>query len=153
MFPPFTSSARGHVTEVPPHQKPLEVVVFVEQLLSAAALMAMENFKHFLVVLSVAAAAGLVSIIFVLIWVLHFREGLAWDGGPAEFNWHPVLMVIGFIFLQGTGEKVVFLRSVLVNRNVGVVLKMCKHDCKWHKKTRLPNGLRGRLPLTVCLYI
>ncbi|KAI4805281.1 hypothetical protein CesoFtcFv8_013811 [Champsocephalus esox] len=64
--------------------------------------MAMENFKHFLVVLSVAAAAGLVSIIFVLIWVLHFREGLAWDGGPAEFNWHPVLMVIGFIFLQGT---------------------------------------------------
>ncbi|XP_029967215.1 plasma membrane ascorbate-dependent reductase CYBRD1 [Salarias fasciatus] len=56
----------------------------------------------FLVVLAAAAAAGLVAVVFVLKWVLHFREGLAWDGGPGEFNWHPVLMVIGFVVLQGT---------------------------------------------------
>lgn len=47
----------------------------------------------------------------VLIWLLHYREGLAWDGGPAEFNWHPLLILIGFIFLQGMGTA--FLRSVL----------------------------------------
>ncbi|KAG7227572.1 hypothetical protein INR49_005387 [Caranx melampygus] len=63
--------------------------------------MAMESFRHFLVALSAAGVVGLVSVIFVLRWVLHFREGLAWDGGPAEFNWHPLLMVAGFIFLQG----------------------------------------------------
>ncbi|XP_049449701.1 plasma membrane ascorbate-dependent reductase CYBRD1 [Epinephelus fuscoguttatus] len=62
----------------------------------------MENFRQFLVALCAAAAVGVVSIIFVLRWVLHFKEGLAWDGGLAEFNWHPVLIVIGFIFLQGT---------------------------------------------------
>lgn len=64
----------------------------------------MEDLKKFVVGLCAAAAVGLVSIIFVFRWVLHFREGLAWDGGLAEFNWHPVLMVTGFIFLQGMGE-------------------------------------------------
>lgn len=62
----------------------------------------MENFRQFLIALCAAATVGVVSIIFVLRWVLHFKEGLAWDGGLAEFNWHPVLIVIGFIFLQGT---------------------------------------------------
>ncbi|XP_059198416.1 plasma membrane ascorbate-dependent reductase CYBRD1 [Centropristis striata] len=61
----------------------------------------MEKWKEFLVTLCAAAAIGIVSIIFVLRWVLHYKEGLAWDGGLAEFNWHPVLIVIGFIILQG----------------------------------------------------
>uniref|UniRef100_A0A3Q3FWI5 Plasma membrane ascorbate-dependent reductase CYBRD1 n=2 Tax=Labrus bergylta TaxID=56723 RepID=A0A3Q3FWI5_9LABR len=61
----------------------------------------MESYKHFLAVLSAAAAFGIVSIIFVLRWVLHYREGLAWDGGLGEFNWHPVLQISGFIFLNG----------------------------------------------------
>ncbi|MEQ2189335.1 hypothetical protein GOODEAATRI_024268 [Goodea atripinnis] len=66
--------------------------------------MAMENMKQFLFALSAAGAFGFVAIIFVLRWVLHFKEGLAWDGGLAEFNWHPVLIVTGFIFLQGIGK-------------------------------------------------
>lgn len=63
--------------------------------------MAMEDFKQFLFALVAAVAVGIVSIIFVLRWVIHFRGGFAWNGGAAEFNWHPVLIVIGFIFLQG----------------------------------------------------
>uniref|UniRef100_A0A4W5KFG5 Plasma membrane ascorbate-dependent reductase CYBRD1 n=1 Tax=Hucho hucho TaxID=62062 RepID=A0A4W5KFG5_9TELE len=63
--------------------------------------MAMENFKQFLFALSAAVTVGFVSIIFVLRWVFYFKEGLAWDGGLAEFNWHPVLIVTGFIFMQG----------------------------------------------------
>ncbi|XP_042350849.1 plasma membrane ascorbate-dependent reductase CYBRD1 [Plectropomus leopardus] len=63
----------------------------------------MEKSIQVLVALCAAAAAvGVVAIIFVLRWVLHYKEGLAWDGGLAEFNWHPVLIVIGFIILQGT---------------------------------------------------
>ncbi|XP_051998862.1 transmembrane ascorbate-dependent reductase CYB561-like isoform X1 [Xyrauchen texanus] len=61
----------------------------------------MENYKLFLVFFILALAVGFVSIAFVLTWVLHYREGLGWDGGAAEFNWHPLLMVIGLIFLQG----------------------------------------------------
>lgn len=75
--------------------------------------MAMESLKEFLVVLSAAAAVGFVSVIFVLRWVLHYKEGLGWDGGLAEFNWHPVLIVIGFIFLQGIGENAAFLMLFL----------------------------------------
>ncbi|KAL7865640.1 hypothetical protein SRHO_G00108870 [Serrasalmus rhombeus] len=61
----------------------------------------MENYRLFLSLLVFAFAVGFVSVVFVLRWVLHFREGLGWDGGAAEFNWHPLLVVIGFIFLQG----------------------------------------------------
>ncbi|KAM9343122.1 plasma membrane ascorbate-dependent reductase CYBRD1 [Pholidichthys leucotaenia] len=61
----------------------------------------MEDLKQFVLALSAAAAVGFISIIFVLRWVLHFREGLAWNGSLAEFNWHPLLVVTGFIFLHG----------------------------------------------------
>ncbi|CAM4606893.1 hypothetical protein PO909_033850 [Leuciscus waleckii] len=61
----------------------------------------MDNYKQFLIFFFLALAVGFGSIAFVLIWVLYNREGLGWDGGAAEFNWHPLLMVIGFIFLQG----------------------------------------------------
>ncbi|XP_077392325.1 plasma membrane ascorbate-dependent reductase CYBRD1 [Festucalex cinctus] len=61
----------------------------------------MENYKLFLFTLSSAAVVGILAIIFVLRWVLHFQPGLGWNGGLAEFNWHPVLNVCGFIILQG----------------------------------------------------
>lgn len=79
---------------------------------SLSALAMMEN-KRFLVFFSLALAVGFLSIAFVLIWVLHFREGLGWDGGSAEFNWHPLLMLIGFIFLQGIGKKFQRLQDTL----------------------------------------
>ena len=53
----------------------------------------MENFKQFLFALSATVTIGFVSIMFVLRWVFYFKEGLAWDGGQAEFNLHPVLIV------------------------------------------------------------
>lgn len=68
----------------------------------------MENHRPFLVLLFFAFALGFIAVVFVLRWVLHFREGLAWDGGAKEFNWHPLLAVTGFIFLQGIGKKSVY---------------------------------------------
>ncbi len=73
--------------------------------LAAVTLMAMKNFKLFLVALCAAVTFGLACIIFVLIWVLHYDEGLDWNGGQAEFNLHPFLTVFGFIFFQGIGER------------------------------------------------
>ncbi|XP_043085592.1 plasma membrane ascorbate-dependent reductase CYBRD1 [Puntigrus tetrazona] len=61
----------------------------------------MEDYKHFLLLFTLALALGFASIASALTWALRYREGLGWDGGAAEFNWHPLLMVIGFIFLQG----------------------------------------------------
>lgn len=66
--------------------------------------MAMEGYRGFLGLLVSALLVGFLSVLFVLIWVLHFREGLGWDGGALEFNWHPVLAVTGFVFIQGIGN-------------------------------------------------
>ncbi|XP_006214018.1 plasma membrane ascorbate-dependent reductase CYBRD1 [Vicugna pacos] len=63
--------------------------------------MAMEGYRGFLGLLVSALLVGFLSVIFTLIWVLHYREGLGWDGTALEFNWHPVLMVTGFVFIQG----------------------------------------------------
>lgn len=63
----------------------------------------MEGYRGFLGLLVSALLVGFLSVLFVLIWVLHFREGLGWDGGALEFNWHPVLAVTGFVFIQGIG--------------------------------------------------
>ncbi|KAM5265179.1 plasma membrane ascorbate-dependent reductase CYBRD1 isoform 2-T2 [Hipposideros larvatus] len=63
--------------------------------------MAMDGYRGFLGLLVSALLVGFLSVIFTLIWVLHYREGLGWDGGASEFNWHPVLVVTGFVFIQG----------------------------------------------------
>ncbi|KAH0621479.1 hypothetical protein JD844_022836 [Phrynosoma platyrhinos] len=61
----------------------------------------MEGYGLFLGLLGSAVALGFLSVVFALVWALHYREGLAWDGDAAEFNWHPVLVLTGFVFVQG----------------------------------------------------
>ncbi|KAJ7345648.1 hypothetical protein JRQ81_001598 [Phrynocephalus forsythii] len=61
----------------------------------------MEGYWLFLALLGSALLLGFLSVLFALVWVLHYREGLAWNGGAAEFNWHPVLIITGFVFVQG----------------------------------------------------
>ena len=40
----------------------------------------------------------------VLFWVCYYRGGFAWRDQPKlEFNYHPVLMISGFIYLAGNG--------------------------------------------------
>ncbi|XP_023600717.1 cytochrome b reductase 1 isoform X4 [Myotis lucifugus] len=63
--------------------------------------MAMDGYRGSLGLLVSPLLVGFLSVIFTLIWVLHYREGLGWDGKAPEFNWHPVLAVTGFIFIQG----------------------------------------------------
>lgn len=39
------------------------------------------------------------------IWMGHFRKGFAWSDNPdLEFNWHPLLMTLGLIYLYGNGK-------------------------------------------------
>ncbi|TRY90441.1 hypothetical protein DNTS_011806, partial [Danionella cerebrum] len=61
----------------------------------------MENCKRLILFLTLSLVLGISSVVLAFIWVVYYREGLGWDGGAAEFNWHPLLMVMGFIFLQG----------------------------------------------------
>lgn len=63
----------------------------------------MDGYWGFLALLVSALLVGFLAVLFTLVWVLHYREGLGWDGTALEFNWHPVLLVTGFVFIQGIG--------------------------------------------------
>nr|XP_020662350.1 cytochrome b reductase 1 [Pogona vitticeps] len=61
----------------------------------------MEGYVLFLALLGSALGLGFLAVVFALVWVLLYREGLAWNGDGAEFNWHPVLITTGFVYVQG----------------------------------------------------
>ncbi|NXY27671.1 CYBR1 reductase, partial [Pomatorhinus ruficollis] len=61
----------------------------------------MEDYGRFLALLASALLVGFVSVVLSLVWVFQYRGGVSWDGGSREFNWHPVLIIMGFVFIQG----------------------------------------------------
>ncbi|KAM9305181.1 plasma membrane ascorbate-dependent reductase CYBRD1 [Gastrophryne carolinensis] len=62
----------------------------------------MDGYKSFLFFLVSALLLGFSLVIFVLVWVLYYTgDGLGWDGSKGEFNWHPILIITGFIFIEG----------------------------------------------------
>ncbi|GAQ86975.1 hypothetical protein KFL_003230200 [Klebsormidium nitens] len=48
---------------------------------------------------------GILSLLLVIVWSVHFRGGLAWsiENKGLIFNWHPILMVTAFVFLASEG--------------------------------------------------
>ncbi|KAL0347960.1 UNVERIFIED_CONTAM: putative ascorbate-specific transmembrane electron transporter 2 [Sesamum angustifolium] len=52
-----------------------------------------------------AHLVALAVIALVLVWLLHFREGLAFssDDKAKIFNVHPLLMLLGFVLISGEG--------------------------------------------------
>ncbi|KAK2586591.1 hypothetical protein KPH14_011467 [Odynerus spinipes] len=56
-----------------------------------------QEFKYLVTLLELA---GAVLIILVIVWTTSYRGGFSWTSNPQlEFNWHPLLMTIGFVFL------------------------------------------------------
>lgn len=41
----------------------------------------------------------------VCLWSSRWRGGFAWNGSALQFNWHPVLMVVGLVVVYGYGEQ------------------------------------------------
>ena len=62
----------------------------------------------------VLQVVGVIACILTIHWAEHYKGGVVWgltDLGIA-FNWHPVLMTVGLIFLYGNGELLtIFLNS------------------------------------------
>jgi cytochrome b-561 len=49
--------------------------------------------------------AGFMAVVLMGTWTGHFLGGFSWQSDPQhQFNWHPLLMTIGLIFLYGNGE-------------------------------------------------
>lgn len=53
----------------------------------------------------VAHVFGLLALVLLLVWLLHYRGGLDYDSDNSYrvFNVHPFLMYFGFIFMAGEG--------------------------------------------------
>ena len=59
---------------------------------------------NFYMLVGITETIGIVCVVLVIIWMSHYRGGFAWDGSGKEFNYHPVFMVVGLVFLYGNGE-------------------------------------------------
>ncbi|GLG93620.1 Putative cytochrome b561, partial [Gryllus bimaculatus] len=72
---------------------------------------AMDNISNrlegFTILFGVAEIFGALAVILVTVWLGYYHNGFAWRSAPAvEFNWHPVLMTIGMVFLYGNSIMV-----------------------------------------------
>ena len=53
---------------------------------------------------SLFQVSGMIAVILTGVWMGHYRGGFAWSSEPAiQFNWHPLLMMLGLIYLYGNG--------------------------------------------------
>ncbi|ESO82470.1 hypothetical protein LOTGIDRAFT_236962 [Lottia gigantea] len=58
------------------------------------------DMKYFTWLVLLAQVFGLTAVVLVAVWMGHFQQGFAWQSNPGlEFNYHPLFMVIGMIFL------------------------------------------------------
>ena len=46
---------------------------------------------------------GVGAMVMTGVWMAKFQGGFAWDGSTKQFNYHPLFMVIGLVFLNGEG--------------------------------------------------
>ena len=50
---------------------------------------------------------GLLMLVLCFVWFLDYKGGVGWTENPGkEFNWHPILMSLGLVFLYGQGKFV-----------------------------------------------
>ncbi|XP_046388334.1 transmembrane ascorbate-dependent reductase CYB561 isoform X2 [Ischnura elegans] len=63
-----------------------------------------QNLEGFNVTLFLTETVGITAVLLMAIWISVYRGGYAWTSSPdLEFNWHPLLMTIGMIFMYGNG--------------------------------------------------
>ncbi|CAK9170501.1 unnamed protein product [Ilex paraguariensis] len=67
---------------------------------------------------------GIIAIILMLVWLLHYRGGIDLDSNKADriFNVHPFLMFCGFIFF--TGQAMMAYKTVPAERTVQKFIHM-----------------------------
>ena len=53
------------------------------------------------------------AVVLAGIWTGHHLGGFSWQSNPnLEFNWHPLLMILGMIYLYGNGNNYFFYNQL-----------------------------------------
>ncbi|KAF9625297.1 hypothetical protein IFM89_020883 [Coptis chinensis] len=70
---------------------------------------------------------GVMAIILMFVWLLHYRGGIDLDSDSSDrvFNVHPFLMLFGFIFMAG--EAIMGYRMVPAERKIQKLFHMVMH--------------------------
>ena len=87
------------------------------------------------------------AVVLTGIWMGHFRGGMSWSSDPhLEFNWHPMLMVLGLVYLYGNGETPVNSHCLAcqLNPHLGVIFV-----CNSIKGERLISFMLGALKVRI----
>jgi cytochrome b-561 len=62
------------------------------------------DLAHLTIGIIIAQIIGLIMVILVGVWMGVYRNGYGWDVSTV-FNYHPLFMTIGMIFLYGDGKN------------------------------------------------
>jgi len=63
-----------------------------------------QDVTGFVPVYGIAQISGFMAVVLMGIWTGHHLGGFSWQSDPQhEFNWHPMLMTLGMIYLYGNG--------------------------------------------------
>ncbi|KAI9074967.1 hypothetical protein K1719_043076 [Acacia pycnantha] len=70
---------------------------------------------------------GILALILLLIWLLHYREGIEYDSynGYRVFNVHPLLMFMGYIFMSG--QAIMAYHTIPTERSTQKFMHMLLH--------------------------
>lgn len=61
--------------------------------------------KVFMLLVILAQIAGGLGVILMAVWMGSFQGGFEWgDNDDLKFNYHPMFMTIGLIFIYGDGK-------------------------------------------------
>ena len=61
-----------------------------------------QDITGFLPIYSLVQISGFSAVLGMGLWTYHFLDGFGWVYDPTyQFNWHPLLMTTGMIFLYG----------------------------------------------------
>lgn len=58
-----------------------------------------ESIPYFKAIYVLAQVFGLLLVSFVIFWIITYLGGFGWTDPAIRFNWHPVLMTIGAVYL------------------------------------------------------
>ena len=77
----------------------------MRKIISLLQLFTVALFKSHRIIAVCLQTSALIAVILVGVWMGNYRGGFAWHDDPVkQFNYHPLFMILGMIFLYGNGK-------------------------------------------------